>query len=187
MSALQEQLSNEQANSSNKLRQWNQMNHMIDWAINKQLMNSGINGLGSGGFMNGFGYNNPLAMQYGMYGTSGYDSFLSGAYGMGGFGYGNPYSMMMGGYNPMAMLSGFGGNFNTNLLGDLRNDMYQAFASRNDYQDLFDDNALSEMMCDDIEQQITAIKSQIQADTAELKSLEEGEKEAINRSACKYA
>ena len=43
------------------------------------------------------------------------------------------------------------------------------------------------MKTNDLEQQISMLNSQIQADTQELKNLQEGEKGAIERGAGKYA
>ena len=174
LSVLQEALSSEQANASNKQRQWNQMNHLFDWAIGKRLMEAGVNPLGSGSYGNNnilsqlLGNNSSCSDLLSLFTNGNISQYMNGLTGSDSSGL---LSSLLGG-------SGF---------DDLKQSMYQAFASRNDYQDLYDDNAISEMMCDDLEQQITAVNSQIKADTQELKAYEEGEKEAISRSASKYA
>lgn len=157
---LEAALSNETANKSNKNRLYSLLKGYQQLARGKELLGKNYNGALLG--IDGMQSNMYGLMQNGLY-HSGYGNTCLG----------NNYCN--------GLFDMFG------LTNRFLNDSYMGFADYNDYNDLYEDNALSDMKTDDIEQQKTYLKSQLQADTTELKSLEEAEKNAIERGASKYA
>lgn len=98
--------------------------------------------------------------------------------------------LMKYGLNHCCYGNNFLGSDFSNLMGIsncMLDDAYKAMAIHNDYNDLFDDNALSNMKTTDIESQIDTLNSLISADQKELENLGKGEEKAIEQSASKYA
>ena len=160
LEVLEQALSNETANKSNKNRLYHLLKGYDQMIRGKEILGKNYNGalFGLSGMQNNWNNLIQNGLYHSYYGNTCIGSNI---------------------YNGMCDMFGLSNSF--------LNDTYRAFADYNDYNDLYEDNALSDMKTDDIEAQKTYLKSQLQADTAELKSLEEAEKNAIDRSASKYA